>query len=739
MFSVMVKETFEGKTPTMKLHTFDEVKEKFYVYITNPASRKLVEDAYKFVEKKHEGQYRRSGEAYIHHLIEVCYILADLNCGPTTLAAGLLHDVVEDTDTSLDDLKIFGDDVCSIVDSLTKIQRLKLSHRTEEEFVAEDHRKIFLGMAKDVRVIVIKLADRLHNMRTLDALPKERQLALAKETHEVFAPIAHRLGIDTIRSELEDLSLKYLEPDKYKVVTDLVNKRLKYGQKSLDSFSKRVADILFEKKIPFVMESRVKSIYSIYRKIYIKGHKPEEIYDWLAIRIITNTELQCYEILGIIHATYTPIPGRFKDYIAMPKTNMYQSLHKCILSGDGNTFEVQIRTKEMDEVAESGIAAHWRYKEGTNYNPRQEQKEIEEKLHWLRDLVNISEEDSSDAKDYMKSLSHDIFEANVYCFTPMGKVIELPTGATPLDFAYKIHTGVAEKAVGAIVNNSMVPLNTVLKTGDIVEIKTSKTSLGPNEDWLKIATTSFAKSHIRKFLAKKNANFVRDDKIAKGKAACVEAFRVFDIGEGEMESLINTDKVLENFNVPNIEELYIMVTNKNPTPGAIIDFLNLRKKEAVKLNKAENLVNDGCPVYVHGASKIAINLAPCCTPIPGDEIVGYITKGKGITVHRKECPNIANENKRLIEVFWKPNLEKGNYQVDIKVTCHDRPNLLMDIATVFSQRNIPITSIDGHLHQSTMETVISATIYVNGANQLVDVFNALKNVKGVFDINRVIH
>ena len=735
----MVKETFEGKTPTQKLHTFEEVKDKFYVYITNPKSRKLVEDAYEFVKVKHKGQYRKSGEAYIHHLIEVCYILASLNCGPTTLAAGLLHDVVEDTDTSLDDLKIFGDDVCSIVDSLTKIQRLKLSHRTEEEFVAEDHRKIFLGMAKDVRVIVIKLADRLHNMRTLDSLPVDRQLALAKETHEVFAPIAHRLGIDTIRSELEDLSLKYLEPDKYKVVTDLVNKRLKYGKKSLDSFSKRVADILFEKGIPFVMESRVKSIYSIYRKIYLKHHKPEEIFDWLAIRIITETELQCYEILGIIHATYTPIPGRFKDYIAMPKTNMYQSLHTCILSGDGNTFEVQIRTKEMDEIAESGIAAHWRYKEGTNYNPKQEQKEIEEKLHWLRDLISISEEESSDAKNYMETLSHDIFEDNVYCFTPMGKIIELPTGATPLDFAYKIHTGVAEKAVGAIVNNSMVPLNTTLKTGDIVEIKTSKTSPGPNEDWLKIATTSFAKSHIRKFLAKKNADFVRDDKIAKGRQICIESFKNAGIGEGEMESLINNEKVLEYFSAPSLDDLFIMVSNKNPTPGAIIEFLNIRPKEVVKLNKAENLVNDGCPVYVKGASRIAINLAPCCTPIPGDDIVGYITKGKGITVHRKECPNIANEAKRLIEVYWKDNIAKGNYQVDIKIRCHDRPNLLMDVATVFSQRSIPITSINGTLHPSTMETIMSATIYVRDAEQLVDVFNALKNVKGVFDIYRVIH
>ena len=458
------------------LHTFEEVQEKYFVYITNKESRKKILEAYEFAKEKHKHQYRKSGEPYIHHLIEVAYILADLQCGPSTLVAGLLHDVVEDTNTSLDDIReMFGEDVTMIVDSLTKIQRMKLSHRKEEDFVAEDHRKIFLGMAKDVRVILIKLADRLHNMRTLDSLSKERQHALAKETLEVFVPIAHRLGINTIKSELEDLSLKYLEPEKYNEITRLLDERTKNRAKSLESLQKRIADILFEHKIPFTISSRVKSIYSIYRKMYQKNHKFDEIYDVLALRIITDSELRCYEILGIIHATYSPIPGRFKDYIAMPKPNMYQSLHTSIISGDGNVFEVQIRTKEMDEVAEGGVAAHWRYKEGSNYNPKAEQKEIESKLHWLRDLVTLSEEDY-DAKEYMNSLSHDIFEANVYVFTPMGKVVDLPAGATPLDFAYKIHTRVGDQAVGAIVNGTMVSLNTVLKTGDVVEIKTQKDS-----------------------------------------------------------------------------------------------------------------------------------------------------------------------------------------------------------------------------------------------------------------------
>ena len=402
------------KENELKLHTFDEVKEEYFVYIRDPKDRQRIEKAFLFASEAHKNQYRKSGEPYIHHLIEVCYILTTLQCGPSTLIAGLLHDTVEDTDVSLTKIKeLFGQDVMNLVDSLTKIQRLKLSHRTEEDFVYEDHRKIFLGMAKDVRVIVIKLADRLHNMRTLSSLSKERQKVLARETLEVFVPIAHRLGMYSVKSELEDLSLKYLEPEKYDLIVKLVDQKVKNASKSLETFTKKIADDLFKKGIPFELKSRVKSIYSIYRKIYQKHHSFEEIFDILALRIITQTELNCYEILGIIHATYTPVLGRFKDYIATPKPNMYQSLHTCILDGNGNTFEVQIRTKEMDETAESGIAAHWRYKEGSKYDPKKEQKEIEEKLYWLRDFVNMSENKDVDAKEYMSNLSHDIFEANV--------------------------------------------------------------------------------------------------------------------------------------------------------------------------------------------------------------------------------------------------------------------------------------------------------------------------------------
>lgn len=730
------------KATKMKLHTFEQVEEEFFVYIRDQKSRQNIRKAYLFAKEAHKDQFRKSGEPYIHHLIEVCYILTTLQCGPATLMAGLLHDVVEDTDVTLKEIReAFGDDVAGIVDSLTKIQRLKLSHRSEEDFVYEDHRKIFLGMAKDVRVIVIKLADRLHNMRTLSSLSPERQQVLARETLEVFAPIAHRLGMNSVKSELEDLSLKYLEPEKYKEIVKLVDSKVKNALKSLEVFSKKIADDLFKKGIPFELQSRVKSIYSIYRKIYQKHHKFEEIFDILALRIITETELNCYEILGIIHATYTPVLGRFKDYIATPKPNMYQSLHTCILDGNGNTFEVQIRTKEMNETAESGIAAHWRYKEGTKYDPKKEQKEIEEKLYWLRDFINVSENKDVDAKEYMNTLSHDIFEANVYVFTPMGKVINLPSGATPLDFAYKIHTGVAEKAVGAIVNNVMVPLSTVLKTGDIVEIKTSKSSPGPNVDWLNIVATNFAKNHIRKFLAKKNAEFMRKDMIAKGKASAVEAFKAYNIGEVEMEKLLNDNKVFERFEVKDLDDLYIKITSKNPTPGGIIDFLNLKRPTSeILTSDRAGKDSDKTPVEIPGAgNKVMVTLGNCCTPIPGDEIVGYITKGKGVTIHRKDCPNIANEKQRLIEVHWKENLKASTYPVDLKIECHDRANLIVEIMQIFAQKKVPVTSLNATLHNQTLTTTVAVTIYVTDALALQDAVNAISGLKSVYEITRATH
>ena len=724
------------------LHTFEQLEEKYKEYISNESDIQAIRDAYQFIIKKHDGQYRKSGEPYYHHLIEVAYIIASLRAGPVTIISGLLHDVVEDTDTTIEDLrKRWGDEVAKIVDSLTKIQRLKLSKISSENFEAEDHRKIFIGMAKDIRVIIIKLADRLHNMRTLGSLSPDRQIALSKETKEVFVPIAHRLGLDNIKCELADLCLKYLEPEKYQEIVSLLSQKEKKLKKSLSVFQKKLADIIFDHNIPFEISSRVKSISSIYDKMYIKGHQFDEIYDILALRIICETELQCYEILGLIHQTYTPVPGRFKDYIAMPKPNMYQSLHTTVISGDGNFYEVQIRTKEMDEVAESGVAAHWAYKEKSGYNPKEEQKEIENKLHWFRDFVSISSDKDANASEYMDTLSHDIFEANVYVFTPTGKVIELASGSTPIDFAYRIHTKVGDSAVGAIVNGVMVPLNTVLKTGDKVEIKTSKSSPGPNEGWLEFVKTGLARSQIKKFLAKKNAALVREEKIAKGKQSALDAFKDRGIEEAEMIEMLSSDKVLNEFGFDNIDELFIGISNRKPVPSAIIDFLKIKKPVALPIGKAKSRSGDNSvPVYCRGADRIAISLANCCTPIPGDNIIGYVTRGKGIQVHRTNCPNVAEQKQRLIDVYWKDDIEYATYPVDVSLEANDRSNLLIDIMNTLSSAKVMVSSLHAQIqHHNTTVVVVTMTIYVSDAKRLNDIFNIILNIKGVYNIKRVIH
>ena len=725
------------------MHTFSDVKEIYFAYIHDEKDRKMIENAYNFVKKKHDGIFRKSGEPYLQHLIEVAYIVASLQGGPTTIAAAFLHDVVEDTDTSIEDIKhMFGEDCARIVDALTKIQRLKLSHRTEEEFAAEDHKKIFLGMAKDVRVIIIKLADRLHNMRTVKALRPERQHALAKETLEVFAPIAHRLGIYRIESELEDLSLEIEKPAEYKMIATELNQKIKNRTRALNNLKKKIADILIAQNIKFEIESRIKSIYSIYKKMYLKGHTFDEIYDFLALRIITETELNCYEILGLIHANFKPIPGRFKDYIAMPKPNMYQSLHTSIIAGDGNIFEVQIRTKEMDEIAETGVAAHWRYKEGSHYSPKQEQHEIEEKLHWFRDFLHINHQtQDKSATEYMESLSKDIFEANVYVFTPKGKVIDLPNGSTPLDLAYKIHTKVGDSAVGALVNNNLVPLNTVLKTGDIVEIKTSKTSPGPNESWLNIVKTSSAKSHIKKFLQKKNASFLREDKIRQGKQVAVEFFKERGLDEKETINLLSTEKVLENYQVSTIDDLFVGIASHNPNPGQIADFLGIKKKAdtEIKFSKKENFDDDNCPVTVDGQTGLKITLGNCCTPIPGDSIIGFVTKGNGITVHRINCPNVSGLTSRLIDVHWKENLGIKSYPVDISIECLDRQNLVADILNTFNSNKIKCTEMTAKMHPDSSHATVFAQIYVSDANVLSHIVDVLKSMKDVYEVKRVIH
>ena len=725
------------------LHTFEDVEDLYKTYIFNQKDLDDIRKAYDFMMQKHEGQFRKSGEPYSHHPIEVAYILASLQVGPSTIIAGLLHDVVEDTDTPLEEIeKIWGSDIAKIVDSLTKIQRLKLSKIESEEFEAEDHRKILIGMAKDIRVIIIKFADRLHNLRTLGALSHERQIALSQESLDVFVPIAHRLGLDLIKSEMADICLKYLHPTEFEMISKLMKKKAKTLEKSLDSIKKRIADILFENDIPFEISSRVKSIYSIYQKMYVKGHTFDEIYDILALRIITDTEPHCYQALGLIHKTYTPVVGRFKDYIAMPKPNLYQSLHTTIISGDGNFYEVQIRTEEMDAVAETGVASHWAYKEGTDYNPEKEQKDIEDKLHWFRDFVSMTNEDNAEsAHEYMDNLTKDIFEANVYVFTPKGKVIELPANSTPIDFAYRIHSKVAETMTGALVNHINVPFNTVLKTGDMVEIKTSKNAPGPNEGWLNVAVTSNARSNIRKFVAKKHAALEREDRINKGRQSCLDAFKERAVDEDEMMDMLSDWKTLEHFNVPSVDDLFFAVAGRKPTTSAIIDFLNIKKPIVIPQNSTKKVVTSSgkYPIYCKGVSRLAISRSNCCNPIPGDDIIGFITKGKGISVHRTNCPNVANKDERLVEVFWRNGLEYSTYPVDILVEASNRQNLVIQIMTAMNNNHVNVSNLSARLADNGTKAMINMTLMVSDAKRLNDIINILLNVSSVYKVSRIIH
>ncbi len=725
------------------IYTFDDVKNVYSKYIHNPEELDKIYQAYLFASEKHKNQVRKSGDPYIVHLLGVARILSELNTGPTTIIAGLLHDTIEDTDTTEEEItEKFGKEVCYLVQGVTKVTRLSDYHNVD--FEAESHRKIFIAMAKDIRVIIIKLADRLHNMRTLQFQPPEKQKKIAKETRDVYAPIAHRLGLSQVKTELEDLSLFYLEREKFEEIENLLSRQSTNMKNAIDVLKNKIVEILTPTNILFEITSRVKSIYSIYKKMYVKGKAFDDIYDIMALRIITETEMNCYELLGYIHANFKPIPGRFKDYIAMPKPNMYQSLHTTIVTGDGHTFEIQIRTKKMDEIAEEGVAAHWRYKENKKYDAKTEQQEIEEQLHWFRDFVSVTNEiQDGNAKEYVEALQHDIFDANVYVFTPKGKVVTLPNGSTPIDFAYKIHTDVGNTLAGAKVNNQMVPISRVLQTGDVVEIITNKNAT-PNSEWLNMATSSIAKSHIRKFLMKQNSDFIRQDNIQKGRNSLVVSFRERKI-KANIDKIM-TKKLFEHFNVENADELYLLLNSKTIMPLNIIEYLGLERSQEETLDDLKNNVNKRNvnrniqdAVTLENGDRSLISLASCCTPIPGDDIIGYITKGNGIKVHRVSCPNVCQEHNRLIPVIWNPNAEKKDYPVDISIECYDRNNLLIDVLNCFSQIKVQVYKVNAKYHASNNTTTISVTVMVKDVAYLNTLTQQLLNINSVYDIRRVIH
>lgn len=726
--------------------TFEECMENVQTYIKRPENIELIQKAYDFAYEHHKGQFRKSGEPYVIHVIQVANTLALMHCGPKTIAAGLLHDTVEDcqgvtTDTITE---LFGQEIATLVDAVTKIGAIKF--KDEEEYLASNHRKLFIAMAKDIRVILIKLADRLHNMRTLQYMRPEKQKKIARETLSVYAPIAHRLGISEIKNELEDLSFKYLDYKKYEEIKDLVKQRESDRNEQVHEMISDIESIMQEYNIQYRIFGRSKHFYSIYKKMVTKNKRFEEILDLLAIRIVTDSVVHCYEILGYIHAKYRPIPGRFKDYIAMPKANMYQSLHTTIVEPEhGNIFEIQIRTEEMDAIAERGVAAHWKYKENRNYTPEYEQKEIEDKLSWFRDFSMMTDEESEDPLEYMNVLQKDIFEANVYCLTPRGKVIALPSGSCPIDFAYRIHTEVGNKTVGAKVNGAIVPLNTPLKTGDVVDILTNNNSVGPSADWIKIVKSGHARNKIRTFLQKQEQQS-RKESTKLGQSMLEDEFKRLKLDPKLMDQK-RLESILTSLSFKSVDDLYVGIAMKRVSLQSIVDRLvknrsnMLEDQEIMKIyNKqpAHVTKHSSCGVIVPGVDTIAVSLANCCRPIPGDSIIGYISKGQGVKVHRADCPNIVNEKKRLIPVQWEEDLDEKQYEVNLIIHSDDRNYLLSDIVTTLQQCNVYLKHVDSAVDDGNLEATTKLTVSVKNAAHLQNLISNLKKVRSVNEVIRTI-
>lgn len=709
-------------------------------YIHKEESINLIKKAYQFAKEHHEGQFRRSGEPYIIHPLNVACILAEINAGPSTICAGLLHDVVEDTDVTLDEIKTeFNPDIAEIVDGVTKVNQLQFNDVADKQ--ATNHQHMLLAMARDIRVIIVKLADRLHNIRTLSSMPEDKQVRIAKETLDIYAPLAHKLGMFRIKAELEDTSLKYVDRENFNKISSQIKNDNSARMVNVDHTIAEIKGILEKEGIKdYQIKGRIKNIYSIYKKMIGQSKDFKDIYDILAIRIVVHTISECYQVLGLIHAQYTPVPKRFKDYIAVPKPNMYQSLHTTVISEDGFTFEVQIRTYEMDEIAELGVAAHWAYKESVEYSKEKEQFEIASKLKWYGELLKFTEEDKDDnAKDYVDAVKEDILGSNVYVYTPNGEVVNLPRGATPIDFAYKIHTDLGNKTVGAIVNNHIVPLNYELKNGDLISIRTNKNSFGPSENWLKIARTSHAKHKIKNFLNKQN----KDVLVSQGKNAIYEEFKNAKLSTDNL----NDEFVVASFsknNLNTLEDLYYEVAKGNLSPKTVVIKYQGQNKEnefEEKLNKHLErnqrilTTNSETGVIVEGLTNPQIKLGSCCNPIPGDDIVGYITKGYGIVVHHKNCRNVNTfQKERLISLYWmdKPNRK---YPVSIKIEAAYNLNLLVEVINAVGASSMSILSVSAN-NKSNLETIVKLKVLTESLNELETLIINLKKIKHVFNIER---
>lgn len=708
--------------------TIDDLIEKIKTYNPN-VDEVEIRSAYELAKVNHQGQKRNSGEDYIIHPLHVAMILADMNMDSATIIAGLLHDTIEDTSVTYEDIeKKFGKEIAELVDGVTKLK--KLNYKSKAEKQAENIRKMVLAMAKDIRVIIVKLADRLHNMRTLEYMTEAKKIEKATETLEIYAPIADRLGMSRVKWELEDLSLRYLDPDEYYKLVDMVNKRRKEREELINSIIDTLKVNLERVGIKCEINGRPKNFYSIYKKMKVKGKVFDEIYDLSAVRILTNDIKDCYGALGVVHTLWKPIPGRFKDYIAMPKPNNYQSLHTTVIDNNGETFEVQIRTYQMHQTAEYGIAAHWKYKTGQTKTTS-----FDENLTWLRQLMEW-QKDLNDPNDFMDTLKVDFFADEVFVFSPKGDVINLPEGSTPIDFAYRIHTQVGNTCVGAKVNGRIVPLSYKLSSGNIVDIITNSNS-GPSLDWLNIVKSNQAKKKISQYFKIKD----RDKNIEKGKEILEKEAKRLNYNVNEFLKDEWIDEVRAKLNVSTIDDLYAALgfgtVKLSQVTAKLIDIYNRFNKKPIKnIVKSKRKVQKS-GIDVKGVDGVKVRIAKCCTPVPGDDIIGYITIGRGISVHRADCPNVNNnvEESRIVQVSWQKD-EANSYEAAIEVRALDKPNVIGDVANRINEAKLNMTSLNARSTRDG-DAIVDVILEITNIDELEGIIEKLKRVKNVFDVYRM--
>ena len=705
------------------------------------ANVELVEKAYHFAEKAHEGQFRKSGEPYFIHPLTVAGILAKLMLDAPTIAAGLLHDTVEDCEGVTSEVieKEFGQEVAQLVDGVTKLKRLDFTSKADQQ--AESIRKMILAMSKDIRVVLIKLADRMHNMRTLKSQPVESQRRIAQETLDIYAPLAHRLGVYKIKQELEDLCLRYLDPEGYQNLIIKVGMKRAEREESIKTVMQTLSDKLNEMHMHFEIAGRPKHFYSIYRKMVLQQKPFEQIFDLIAIRVLVDSVQDCYSVLGIVHTLWKQVPNRFKDYISMPKPNMYQSLHTTVVGDNGMPFEVQIRTYEMHRVAEYGIAAHWRYKEG-----KQVADSLDNKLYWLRQILDW-QNDTRDSEEFIKSLKVDLFSDEIFVFTPTGEIIDLPKGATPIDFAYRIHSAVGNKCVGAKVNGRIVTLDTPLNTGDFVEIITQQNSKGPSRDWLKIVKTSQAKAKIRQFYKKE----LKEENIANGKQMLeYEAKRQ----STSLSALLKSEylePILRKFSFADIDDMYAAVGSGGLTSVQVVTRLVEEQKNHDKplvpilpqkqyeaqQPHAAGRVKEDMGINVAGLPGCQVHFAKCCAPLPGDEIIGYITRGRGVTIHSKECINVTNarDSERWVSAEWA-DTSNTSYNGSLQIVAQDRHNLLADLMSYLSALKVTVMAVNARVN-SNQTCTIEMTLQVANKQELDWVIRQIAKRQDTIEIFRV--